>query len=148
MSLHTLTNERGARHRKLRVGRGRSSGKGKTCGRGTKGQMSRKGHKHRAVFEGGQMPLVRRLPKRGFNNPFGTVYTPVNVARLSQFEDGTDVTIERMREAGMANGSRVKIKILGHGAGLDRKLNVKAHAFSASARQKIEAAGGSCEVIS
>jgi len=148
MSLHTLTNTRGARHRKIRVGRGRSSGKGKTCGRGTKGQMSRKGHKHRAVFEGGQMPLVRRLPKRGFNNPLGTVYTPVNVARLSQFEDGTDVTIERLREAGMANGSRVKIKILGQGADLDRKLNVKAHSFSASARKKIEAAGGSCEVVS
>jgi len=147
MSLHTQTNEPGARHRKMRVGRGSSSGKGRTCGRGTKGQMSRKGHKHRSVFEGGQMPLVRRLPKRGFNNPFGTVYTPVSVAKLARFEDGTDVTIDRLRKAGLANGSRVKIKILGHGADLGRKLNVKAHAFSASARQKIEAAGGRCEVI-
>ncbi len=93
------------------------------------------------------MPLVRRLPKRGFNNPRGTVYTPINVSKLSQFEDGTDVTIDVLLKAGLANGSRVKIKILGQGAAMERKLQVKAHAFSASARQKIEAAGGTCEVV-
>ena len=147
MQLHDLQNVKGARHRKARVGRGRATGKGKTSGKGHKGQMARSGHKHKPVFEGGQMPLVRRLPKRGFKNPFGTVYTPVNVAQLSVFEDGSEVSVEAIRKAGLANGSRVKVKILGRGGNVNRRLNVKAQAFSASARAMIEAAGGTCEVV-
>jgi large subunit ribosomal protein L15 len=146
MDLHSLSNTEGARHRIMRVGRGRGSGKGKTCGRGTKGQMSRSGHKHKPTFEGGQMRLVRRLPKRGFTNPCGTGYQPVNVASLNGFEDGSEVTVETLRKAGLANGTVSRIKLLGQGK-LERKLTVKVHAFSASAREKIEAAGGSCEVI-
>lgn len=148
MSLHELSNDPGVKRDRMRVGRGRGSGKGKTCGRGTKGQKSRSGYSRKATFEGGQMPLFRRLPKRGFKNPLGTVYTPVNVTALSRFEDGATVTVETLRAAGLANGSRVKIKILGRGDAPDRKLTVQAHAFSASARAKIEAAGGTCEVIS
>lgn len=147
MNLHELSNDPGVKRSRMRVGRGRGSGKGKTCGRGTKGQKSRSGYSRKATFEGGQMPLVRRLPKRGFNNPLGTVYTPVNVAALSRFEDGSTVTVDDMRAAGLAKGSQVKIKILGHGDAPDRKLHVQAHAFSASAKAKIEAAGGTCEVV-
>ena len=146
MNLHDLGNE-SSRPNRMRVGRGRGSGKGKTSGRGHKGQKSRSGYSRKPIFEGGQMPLVRRLPKRGFNNPLGTVYTPINVSNLAQFEDGTEVTVDVLKKAGLANGSRVKVKILGQGAALDRKLQVKAHAFSASAREKIEAAGGTCEVV-
>lgn len=146
MDLHSLTNTEGSRHRIMRVGRGRGSGKGKTCGRGTKGQMSRSGHKHKPTFEGGQMRLVRRLPKRGFKNPCATEYLPVNVASLNAFEDGSEVTAETLRAAGLAKGTIDRVKILGRGD-LEHKLTVKAHAFSASARQKIEAAGGTCEVI-
>ena len=146
MDLHSLSNTEGARHRIMRVGRGRGSGKGKTCGRGTKGQMSRSGHKHKPTFEGGQMRLVRRLPKRGFTNPCPNEFLPVNVGSLNAFEEGSEVTADAVREAGLANGTVRKIKILGRGT-LERKLTVKAHAFSDSARQKIEAAGGACEVI-
>jgi large subunit ribosomal protein L15 len=141
-----MNNVEGARHRRIRVGRGRGSGKGKTSGKGHKGQMARSGHKHKKIFEGGQMPLVRRLPKRGFNNPLGTVYTPVNLSRLAGFDEGAEIDLAALRTAGLANGTRVKIKILGYGD-LEKKLTVKAHAFSASARQKIEAAGGTCEVV-
>ena len=91
--------------------------------------------------------MTRRLPKRGFNNPFGTVYTPVNINSLDRFEDGAEVTVEALRKAGLANGKDVKIKILGQGAAVNRRLNIQAHAFSASARAKIEAAGGTCTVI-
>lgn len=148
MSLHDLKTVEGARHRRIRLGRGRGSGKGKTSGKGHKGQMARSGHKHKKIFEGGQMPLVRRLPKRGFNNPLGTVYTPVNLSRLSAaFAEGAEVDVAALRKAGLANGSRVKIKVLGFGQ-VDKSLTVKAHAFSASAREKIEAAGGTCEVVS
>ena len=146
MSLHALHNVAGARHRRIRVGRGRGSGKGKTSGKGHKGQMARSGHKHKKAFEGGQMPLVRRLPKRGFTNPLRTVYIPVNLARLAGFAPGAEVDAAALRDAGLANGSGARIKILGYGD-LDRPLTVRAHAFSASARRKIEAAGGTCEVV-
>jgi len=121
-----------------------SSGSGKTCGRGTKGQMSRKGHKHKLGFEGGQMRLIRRIPKKGFKTPNQTVYVPVNVGDLSRFADGTEVTVSVLKEAGLVRGNG-KIKILGDGK-LDKRLTVKACAFSAGARAKIEATGGVCEV--
>ncbi len=147
ISLHSLKNTKGAKHRRMRVGRGRSSGKGKTSGRGHKGQMSRTGHKRKATFEGGQMRLIRRIPKRGFTNRNRVAYAPVNVTALEQFDAGTEVTAEVLRKAGLVRGPIQAIKILGNGD-LKKKLVVKANAFSASAKSKIEAAGGSCEVIS
>lgn len=146
MDLHSLHNTRGARHKRIRVGRGMGSGKGKTCGRGHKGQMARKGHKHKPGFEGGQMRLVRRLPKRGFHNPTHKVYMPVNVSDLSRFDEGTEVTSSVLKAGGLAKGAADGIKILGFGE-LDKKLIVKVQAFSPSARTKIEAAGGVCEVV-
>ncbi|MCK5849443.1 MAG: 50S ribosomal protein L15 [Kiritimatiellae bacterium] len=146
MNLHTLTNTEGARHRKNRVGRGMGSGNGKTCGRGHKGQMSRKGANHKPGFEGGQMRLIRRLPKRGFHNATRKTFVPVNVGLLSCFDDGVEVTSTMLREGGFANGPGNGIKILGNGK-LDKKLTVKVAAFSAAARDKIESAGGACEVI-
>jgi large subunit ribosomal protein L15 len=143
MDLHTLKNTAGAKHRRKRLGRGMSSGTGKTSGKGHKGQMARKGHKHKAGFEGGQIRLIRRLPKRGFKNPVRAEYIGVNVGELNVFEEGSDVTPALLRQAGMANGRCDGVKILGVGA-LDRKLSVTAHAFSAAARAKIEAAGGTC----
>ena len=145
MNLHSLRNSAGAKTRRKRVGRGRGSGKGKTCGRGHKGQMARKGHKHKAGFEGGQMRLVRRLPKRGFTNPTREGFSPVNVGQLSRFEEGAEVTPAMLRACGLVNGRSDGIKILGSGD-LDKKLIVKARAFSETARAKIEAAGGACEV--
>jgi large subunit ribosomal protein L15 len=147
MNLHSLKNTAGARTKKVRVGRGHGSGKGKTSGRGHKGQMARSGATHRIGFEGGQMPLYRRLPKRGFHHEPNRVLGPVNVAALDRFEDGTEVTAEMLMELGLANGRIDGVKILGSGK-LERKLTVKAQAFSASAREKIEQAGGSCEIIS
>lgn len=146
MDLHSLTNTPGSRKRRIRVGRGRASGKGKTCGRGHKGQKSRKGHTHRPGFEGGQMPLIRRLPKKGFNNRGRKVYLPVNVGDLARFDGDIEVTSELLRSAGLAKGRAHGIKILGYGE-LDKKLVVKVHAFSSGAKAKIEAAGGSCEVV-
>lgn len=145
MDLHSLTTTPGARRRKLRVGRGMGSGHGKTCGRGHKGQMSRKGHKRKEGFEGGQMPLIRRIPKRGFKNPCRADYSPINVAALERFSDGDEITPAVLREAGLASGAG-GVKILGQGE-LSRKLTVKANRFSQSAREKIEAAGGTCEVL-
>ena len=141
-----MSNRPGARTRKIRVGRGRASGKGKTCGKGMKGQMARKGHKHKLGFEGGQMPLVRRLPKRGFHNPTRRIYIPVNVSDLERFEDGAEVTTSLLRSAGLARGSADGVKVLGRGD-LGKKLMVKVEAFSSSARSKIEGAGGVCEVV-
>jgi large subunit ribosomal protein L15 len=146
MKLHALGKSSGRNAVRKRVGRGRGSGVGKTCGRGHKGQMARKGSTHRPGFEGGQMPLIRRLPKRGFKNPTREVFLPVNVGRLSQFEDGTEVTAGLLRSSGLANGPGDGIKILGQGD-LNRRLTVKIRAFSASARAKIEAAGGTCEIV-
>ena len=146
MELHTLRNTQGAKSRKSRVGRGMGSGNGKTCGKGHKGQMARKGHKHKAGFEGGQMRLVRRLPKRGFKNFTRKVYIPVNVGQLDCFDEGTEVTSLMLREKGLARGRSNGIKILGQGE-LDKKLTVKVACFSATARKKIESAGGACESV-
>jgi large subunit ribosomal protein L15 len=145
MNLHSLKNVRGAVRRKKRVGCGESSGHGKTSGRGHKGQYGRSGHKYKLAFEGGQMQLIRRIPKRGFNHPAKIVYTAVNVMNLARFPAGSTVTPAELRTAGFV-GARDRVKVLGDGA-LDRALHVKAHAFSATARAKIEAAGGSCEVL-
>ena len=122
------------------------SGKGKTCGKGHKGQMARKGHKHKPGFEGGQMRLVRRVPKRGFTNPTRKDFVPVNVGDLSRFEDGSEVTASVLRVAGLVKGRCYGVKLLGNGD-IDRKLTVKVRAFSESARAKIEAAGGVCEAV-
>ena len=148
MRLHDLKPRPGAKHRRKRLGQGESSGHGKTSGRGGKGQTARSGSSIRIGFEGGQMPLIRRIPKRGFNNArHGTRYLPVNLGFLNQFEDGARVDEAAMRSLGLANGPSDGIKILGDGD-LTKKLNVTAHAFSASAKSKIEAKGGTCEVIS
>jgi large subunit ribosomal protein L15 len=147
MRLHDLKPRPGAKHRRKRLGQGESSGHGKTSGRGGKGQTARSGSSIRIGFEGGQMPLIRRIPKRGFNNArHATRYIPVNLEDLNQFEDGARVDEAAIRSAGLANGPSSGVKILGDGE-LSRKLTVSAHAFSASARSKIEAKGGSCEVI-
>ena len=147
MRLHDLKPRPGARHRRKRLGQGESSGHGKTSGRGGKGQTARSGSSIRIGFEGGQMPLIRRIPKRGFNNARHTVrYLPVNLEALNGFEDGARVDEAALRSAGLANGRVERIKILGDGE-LTRKLTVTAHAFSAAARSKIEAKGGSCELI-
>lgn len=147
MRLHDLKPRPGAKHRRKRLGQGESSGHGKTSGRGGKGQTARSGSSIRIGFEGGQMPLIRRIPKRGFNNArHATRYVPVNLEALNEFEDGARVDEAALRGAGLANGRSSGVKILGNGE-LTRKLTVSAHAFSASARSKIEAKGGSCEVI-
>jgi len=147
MRLHNLKPRPGARHRRKRLGQGESSGHGKTSGRGGKGQSARSGSSIRVGFEGGQMPLIRRIPKRGFNNArHATVYIPVNLEALNQFDDGARVDIEALRKAGLANGKAAGIKILGDGE-LTKRLTVSAHAFSAAARAKIEGKGGACEVI-
>jgi large subunit ribosomal protein L15 len=148
MRLHDLKPRPGSKHRRKRLGQGESSGHGKTSGRGGKGQSARSGSSIRPGFEGGQMPLFRRIPKRGFNNAEHTVeYIPVNLEALNRFDDGARVDETALRSLGLANGRLSRIKILGTGD-LTKKLVVSAHAFSASARTKIEAKGGACEVIS
>ena len=146
MKLHDLQPAEGSAKKPYRKGRGAGSGNGKTAGRGHKGQWARSGGGVRAGFEGGQMPLARRLPKRGFTNIFGTTYAPVNVSALNRFEDGTEVTTELLLESGVVSREKDGIKILGNGD-ITKKLTVKAAAFSASAKEKIEAAGGKAEVI-
>lgn len=147
MRLHDLKPRPGAKHRTKRLGQGESSGHGKTSGRGGKGQTARSGSSIRIGFEGGQMPLVRRMPKRGFNNArHTTVYLPVNISELNQFEDGARVDETALRSLGLAKGKAAGIKILGTGE-LSKKLTVNAHAFSASAKAKIEAKGGTCELV-
>ncbi len=147
MRLHDLKPRPGAKHPRKRLGQGESSGHGKTSGRGGKGQTARSGSSIRIGFEGGQMPLIRRIPKRGFNNSrHATRYLPVNLDALNRFEDGALVDEMALRRASLANGRAEGIKILG-GGDLTRKLTVTAHAFSASARSKIEAKGGVCQVI-
>ena len=142
MDLHTLTNTPGARERRKRVGRGCGSGLGKTSGKGQKGQQSRKGHKHKLVFEGGQMPLVRRLPKRGFNNAaFNAKAFAINVSVLeNKFEAGAEITVETLAKAGLTDNKKPLVKILGTGE-LTKKFTVKVPC-SASAKAKIEKAGG------
>ncbi|MBI2441999.1 MAG: 50S ribosomal protein L15 [Lentisphaerae bacterium] len=146
MNLHTLKNVPGARHRKMRVGCGPGSGKGKTCGRGHKGQYARSGHKHKPGFEGGQMRLLRRIPKRGFNRPDKRRYRLVALTSLNRFKDGREVTSAVLEEAGLIESGAWGVKVLGGGE-LKKKLTVKAQAFSVAARQAITAAGGTAEVI-
>jgi len=146
MDLHSLQTTEGSKHRRIRLGRGRASGKGKTSGRGHKGQMSRTGSVHKPLFEGGQMPLVRKLPKRGFTNFTRKTFVPVNLDALATFDEGTEVTIELLQEKGLVNGRFDGVKVLGNGS-IDKALNVKVTAFSASAKEKIEAADGRCETI-
>jgi large subunit ribosomal protein L15 len=147
MRLHDLKPRPGAKHRTKRLGQGESSGHGKTSGRGGKGQTARSGSSIRIGFEGGQMPLIRRIPKRGFNNArFTTKYLGVNVGDLNKFDDGAKVDEMALRSVGLANGRAHGIKILGNGE-LSKKLNVSVSAFSASAKAKIEAKGGACEII-
>ena len=146
VSLSNLKPPRGSRKRKVRVGRGIGSKLGKTAGAGNKGQKSRTGYSRRRGFEGGQMPLHRRIPKRGFHNPFGTAYSVVNVEQLNAFPAGETVTPEALRARGFVRRVGDLVKILGDGE-LKTKLAVHAHAFSESAKQKIAAAGGSFEVV-
>jgi large subunit ribosomal protein L15 len=148
MRLHDLKPRPGSKHRRKRLGQGESSGHGKTSGRGGKGQTARSGSSIRVGFEGGQMPLIRRMPKRGFNNSnYKIRYLPINVESLNCFEDGAQVDEAALRSLGLANGNSLAIKILGRGE-LAKKLTVNAHAFSASARSKIESKGGICQIAS
>ena len=147
MRLHNLKRIPGSRHRRKNVGRGESSGRGKTSGRGGKGQSARSGSSMRPGFEGGQMPLIRRVPKRGFNNArFKTTWHPVNLRDLNQFADGTRVDEKLLREKRLATGNYDGIKLLGDGK-LERRLSVVVHAASASARKAVEDLGGVCEVL-
>ena len=147
MKLHELSPAAGSTKERKRIGRGAGSGQGKTAGKGHKGQKARAGHGMRPGFEGGQMPLQRRLPKRGFNNIFRKVIVAINVADLNaKFEDGAVVDAEALKSAGLVKNYFDGIKILGNGE-LTKKLTVKANAFSETAKQKIEAAGRNAEVI-
>ena len=146
MKLHELTAVPGATKAPKRRGRGTATGQGKTGGRGMNGQKSRSGGGVRLGFEGGQMPLYRRIPKRGFTNIWGTEYTVLNVSDLNRFEAGTTVTPEMLKELGMAKQVKDGIKILGNGE-LEKSLTVQAHKFSKTAVEKIESAGGKAEVI-
>ncbi|HKV23306.1 MAG TPA: 50S ribosomal protein L15 [Candidatus Acidoferrum sp.] len=144
--LSSLRPPRGSRHRKVRIGRGMGSKLGKTAGSGDKGQKSRRGYSRRRGFEGGQMPLHRRMPKRGFHNPFGVAYSVINLEELNVFPAGETVTPELLRAHGFVRSATDPVKILGDGE-LKNKLAVHAHAFSASAREKITKAGGTFEVV-
>ena len=146
MKLHELKPAEGSRKVRNRVGRGIGSGNGKTSGKGHKGQNARSGGGVRPGFEGGQNPLFRRLPKRGFTNINRKEYAIVNLDALNRFEDGAEVTAALLLETGIVSNEKAGIKILGHGT-LSKKLTVKAHKFSASAKEAIENAGGSIEVI-
>jgi large subunit ribosomal protein L15 len=146
MGLHELSPAAGATHYRKRVGRGPGSGHGKTAGRGYKGQRSRTGYRHMRGFEGGQMPLHRRIPKRGFTNIFRVEYEIVNISDLDRFDAGTAVNPEALAAMRLTRKNR-PVKILGDGQ-IQKALTVSAHKFSASARSRIEAAGGRCEVLS
>ena len=146
MNLHELSPAAGSNTKAYRKGRGAGSGNGKTAGRGQKGQWARSGGGVRVGFEGGQMPLARRLPKRGFHNIFAKPLEAVNVSVLEKFEDGAVVNAQALLEKGILSKCQYGVKILGNG-NLTKKLTVQASAFSASAKEKIEAAGGKAEVI-
>jgi large subunit ribosomal protein L15 len=146
MKLHELKPVEGSRKAQKRVGRGTGSGLGKTAGKGQKGQKSRSGGGVKPGFEGGQMPLYRRLPKRGFTNIFAKQIVEVNVERLNIFENGTEVTEALLKERGVVSKTLDGVKILGNGE-LTKSLTVKVSRFSKSAQEKIEAAGGKVEVI-
>lgn len=147
MKLHELEKNIGATHSKKRVGRGSGSGLGKTCGRGQKGQKSRSGGGVSAVFEGGQLPLYRRIPKRGFKNAmFKTEYAVINLSDLNRFEEGTTVTPALLKETGIIKNQLSGIKVLGNGA-LEKKLTIQANKFSKTALAKINESGSKAEVI-
>jgi len=149
VKLHDLKPAEGATKKSKRVGRGIAAGQGKTAGRGTKGQNSRSGGGVRPYFEGGQLPLVRKLPFArgvGFSDPWRVQFTPVNLGRLDAFENGAEVTPETLCEAGLIKSAGELVVVLGDGD-IDRPLNVSAHRFSASAKAKIEQAGGSVEEL-
>lgn len=146
MKLHELKPAAGSRKERNRVGRGIGSGNGKTSGKGHKGQNARSGGGVRPGFEGGQTPLFRRLPKRGFTNINRKEYAVVNIDTLNRFEEGTEVTPELLIESGIVKNEKAGIKILANG-NVEKKLTVKAHKFSAAAKEAIEAAGGKIEVI-
>ena len=146
MNLHDLSPVAGSNPKAWRKGRGAGTGNGKTAGRGHKGQKARSGGGVRIGFEGGQMPLARRLPKRGFNNIFAKRLEAINVASLNKFEDGATVNVCDLLEKGILSKCEFGVKVLGNGT-LTKKLTVRASAFSASAKEKIEAAGGKAEVI-
>ena len=147
MRLHQLKHAKGAKHRTKRLGCGESSGHGKTSCRGGKGQTARSGSSIRHGFEGGQTPIYRRLPKRGFNNKrFKLKVAVVNLSDLNQFENGAEVKVDSLRQQGLINGRFEAVKILGSGI-LEKKLKVEAHLFSASAKAQIEAKGGSVQVL-
>ena len=146
MELSNLKPKKGARHAKKRVGRGPGSGHGKTSARGEKGQKSRSGYSGKRGFEGGQMPLHRRLPKRGFTNIFKKDYAVVNVSDLERFDSGATIDETALRQAGLVKGQHDGVKVLGDGE-LSKKLTVSATKFSKSAREIIEKAGGTCQEI-
>jgi large subunit ribosomal protein L15 len=147
MDLSNLKPPKGAKHAKKRIGRGQGSGNGKTAGRGHKGAKSRSGFKFKRGFEGGQMPLHRRVPKRGFHNLFRVEYEVVNLDTLAaRFENGTVVTPELLREAGILRAGRQLVKVLGRGD-IDKPLTVRVHKFSGKAAEKIAAAGGVAEAV-
>ena len=147
MKLHSLKVTEGSKTERRRIGRGTSSGMGKTSGKGHKGQKARAGYSRKAGFEGGQLPLYRRLPKRGFSNAnFKCEYAVINLSDLNRFDNDTVVTPELLKETGIVKKQLSGIKVLGNGV-LEKKLTVKAHKFSMTAKEKIEAAGGKVEVI-
>ena len=146
MKLHELSPAAGSKKDVKRIGRGAASGQGKTAGKGHKGQKARAGRGMQVGFEGGQMPLQRRLPKRGFNNIFAKEIATVNDSALNAFDDGATVTIEALVNAGLVKKALDGVKVLGNGE-LSKKLTVQVNAYSESAKQKIEAAGGKAEVI-
>jgi len=146
MQLHDLSPSKGATHANKRKGRGHGTGNGKTAGRGHKGQKSRSGGGTRIGFEGGQMPLARRIPKRGFNNIFAKPLTAINVAALNRFDDGSEIDADELLRSGVLSKCEYGVKILGNGA-VTKKLTVRAAAFSETAKRKIEASGGKVEVV-
>lgn len=146
MYIHELSPPKGSTHSSKRKGRGHGSGLGKTSGRGHKGQKSRSGGGTRIGFEGGQMPLARRVPKRGFNNIFAKPLTSVNVSALNRFRSGSTVTEKELLESGILTKCKYGVKILGNGE-IKKKLTVRANAFSELAKKKIEEAGGKTEVV-
>jgi large subunit ribosomal protein L15 len=147
MGLNNLQPPKGAKHGKKRVGRGQGSGNGKTAGRGHKGAQSRSGYSFKRGFEGGQMPLHRRVPKRGFHNPFRVEYEVINLDTLAErFDAGTVVTIDLLVERRLASGGKKLLKVLGRGE-IGKALTVRAHKFSGKAAEKIAAAGGTVEAI-
>ena len=147
MKLHELSPSEGSKKKAFRVGRGHGSGNGKTSGKGQKGQKARSGGGVRPGFEGGQMPIYRRLPKRGFTNIFAKKYTSINVEDLNKFDNGTEITAEVLKENGVIKKINDGIVVLGRGD-LNKKVTIKAKRFSKSAEEKFSAAGGKAEVIS